>query len=150
MLETHQTDAGPGVASLVGGILEDAQRLVRQEVALAQREIAQSWEKAKMGIVLLAAALAVCGVVGVLLGFMLVKLLQQYLLPSHEWVCFAIVGGVTALLACVLVYCGIRQIGKIHLSLPQTAETLPEDAHAANGAVPGGRLLAEATRKQLP
>ncbi len=139
MSENHQVDAPPGVASLVGGILEDAQKLVRQEVALAQREVAQAWDKAKTGVALLASALAVCSVVGVLLGYMLVRLLQQYLLPNHEWVCFGIVGGLVALFGVVLIYCGLNQINQVHLSLPQTAETLREDAQVVSEPVSGGR-----------
>ncbi len=148
MSENHQVDAQPGVASLVGGILEDAQTLVRQEVALAQREVAQAWDKAKMGVALLASALAVCSVVGVLLGFMLVKLLQQYLLPNHEWACFAIVGGLVALLGGALIYCGLNQINQVHPSLPQTAETLREDAQAVSDAVSGGRPSPHALLKR--
>src|SRR6266436_3000086 len=98
MSDNYQADAEPDIAALVGGILADAQNLVRQEVALAQREVALAWDKAKTGIALLASALAVCGVGGVLLSFMLVKFLQQYLLPNHEWACFGIVGGLVALL----------------------------------------------------
>jgi hypothetical protein len=135
----HQADAQPGVASLVGGILEDAQKLIRQEVALAQREVAQAWDQAKTGVALLASALAVCSVAGVLLGFMLVKLLQQYLLPNHEWACFAIVGALVALLGGPLIYRGLNQINQVHLSLPQTAETLREDVQAVSDAVSGGR-----------
>src|ERR1700731_1277140 len=115
MAENHQADAQPGVAALVGGILEDAQKLVRQEVALAQREVAQAWDKAKTGVVLLASALGVCSVVGVLLSFMLVKLLHQYLLPNHEWACFAIVACLVALLGGALIYCGLKQINQVHL-----------------------------------
>jgi hypothetical protein len=139
MSENHQADVQPGVASLVGGILQDAQKLVRQEVALAQREVGQAWEKAKTGVALLASALAVCIVVGVLLSFMLVKLLQQYLLPNHEWECFAIVGGLVALLGGALIYAGLNQINQVHLSLPQTAETLREDVQAVSDAVSGGQ-----------
>jgi Putative Actinobacterial Holin-X, holin superfamily III len=128
MAENHQADAEPGLAALVGGILEDAQKLVRQEVTLAQREVAQAWDKAKTGVALLASALAVCGVGGVLLSFMLVKFLQQYLLPNHEWACFAIVGGLVALLSGALINRGLNRINQVHLSLPQTAETLREDA----------------------
>src|SRR2546423_3255881 len=98
MSENHLPDARPGVASLVGSIFEDAQRLVRQEVALAQCEVARAWGKAKTGVALLASALAVCSVVGVLLGLMLVRLLQQYLLPNDEWACLGIVAGLVALL----------------------------------------------------
>jgi hypothetical protein len=139
MPENLQADPQPGVASLVGGILEDAQKLVRQEVALARREVVESWEKAKTGAALLASALAVFGVAGVLLGFMLVKLLQQYLLPNHEWACFGIVVGLFALLGSALIYLGLKQINEVHLSLPQTVETLREDAQAVSDAVSGGR-----------
>ncbi|OAI50199.1 hypothetical protein AYO44_05880 [Planctomycetaceae bacterium SCGC AG-212-F19] len=139
MPENLQADAQPGVASLVGGILDDAQKLVRQEVALARREVSQAWDKAKTGGALLASALAVGLVGGVLLGFMLVKLLHQYLLPNHEWACFGIVGGLVALLAGGLVYCGLHQIKQVHLSLPQTAETLREDAQAVSNGLAAGR-----------
>lgn len=147
MSENHQAVEQPGVAALVGGILEDAQKLFRQEVAFAQREIAQTWDKAKMGVALVASALAACSVVGVLLGFMLVRLLQQYLLPNHEWACFAIVGGVVALLSGALLYCGLKQINQVHLSLPQTAETLRADVQAVSDAVSGGRPSTHALLK---
>lgn len=139
MAENHQADAQPGIASLVGGILEDAQKLVRQEVALAQREIAQAWDKAKTGVALLVSALAVGTVVGVLLGVMLAKLLQQYVLPNHEWACFGIAAGLIAPLGGALIYCGFNQINQVHLSLPQTTESLREDAQAVSDAVSGGR-----------
>jgi hypothetical protein len=139
MAENLQADPQPGVGSLVGGILEDAQTLVRQEVALAQREVVETWDKAKTGVALLSSTLAVFGVGGVLLGFMLVKLLHQYLLPNHEWACFGIVGGLVALLAGALFCYGLNQINKVHLSLPQTVESLHEDAQAVSDAVSGGR-----------
>jgi hypothetical protein len=148
MLENHQTDAQPGVAALVGGILGDAQKLVRQEVALAQREVAQAWDKAKTGGALLASALTILGVGGVLLGFMLVRLLQQYLLPNHDWVSFGVVGGLTALLGGVLLYCGLNKVNQVDLSLPQTADSLRDDAQAVSDAVSGGRPSPHALLKR--
>jgi len=148
MSENHQADAQPGVASLVGGILEDAQKLLRQEVALAQREVAEGWDKAKTGVALLSSALAVLAVGGVLLGFMLVTLLQQYLLPNHEWACFGIVGGLVALLGGALLYRGRTEINEVHLPLQQTAETLREDAQAVKDAVSGGRSPTHALLKR--
>jgi Putative Actinobacterial Holin-X, holin superfamily III len=148
MSENHQADAPPGVAALVGGILEDAQKLVRQEVALAQREVALTWDKAKMGVALLAGALTVCSVAGVLLGFMVVRLLYQYLLPNHEWACFAIAGCLVALIGGALIYCGLKQISQVHLSLPQTAETLREDVQAVSDAMSGGRPSPHALLKR--
>lgn len=139
MLENHQTDAQPGVASLVGGILDDGQKLVRQEIALARREVTESWDKAKMGVALFGSALAFFGAGGVLLGHLLVKLLHQYLLPNHEWACFGIVVGLFACLGSALAYLGLKQINEVHLSLPQTAETLGEGAQLVSDTVSGGR-----------
>ena len=142
MAENHQADSQPSVASLVGGILQDGQKLVRQEIALARREVAEACDKATTGIALLSSAFAVCGVGGVLLGFMLVKLLHQFLLPNHEWACFAIVGLLFALLGGVLVHCGIKKLKEVNLSFPQTTETLREDAQALSAAVSEGRSAA--------
>src|ERR1700733_6922026 len=105
MPENLHVDPQPSVVSLVGGILEDAQKLVRQEIALARCEVAETADKAKTGVALLSSALVVCTVGGVLLGFMLVKVLHQFLLPNHEWACFGIVGAAVALVGGVLVLC---------------------------------------------
>ena len=142
MPDIHLADPQPSVASLVGGILEDAQTLVRQEVALARREVAESCDKAQTGVALLSSALTVCGVGGVMLAFMLETLLHQFLLPNHEWACFGIVGVVSALVGGALFYCGREKIKEVHLSLPQTAETLRDDAQAVGAAVAEGRTAA--------
>jgi hypothetical protein len=139
MPENLQVDPQPGVASLVGGILEDGQKLVRQEIALAQHEVAGAWDKAKTGAVVLSSALALFAVGGVLLGFMVVKLLHLYLLPNYEWVCFGIGGALFVLLAGALLFRGVDQINKVHVSLPQTAETLTADAQLARNGLSGGR-----------
>ena len=78
---------------------------------------------------------------------MLVKLLHQYLLPNHEWACFGIVGGLVGLLGGVLVLCGLNQINQVHLSLPQTAETLRR-TQAVSDAVSGGRPSAHPLLKR--
>ena len=139
MAENHPVDPQPSVASLVGGIFEDGQKLVRQEVALARREVAETCEKAKEGVALLSSAHAVCVVAGVFIGFMLVNLLSQFVLPNHDWACFGIVGALFAVLAGALVYWGRRKISEVHWSLPQTAETLRDDAEAVGDAVSEGR-----------
>jgi protein-S-isoprenylcysteine O-methyltransferase Ste14 len=139
MPENLQTDLQPGVASLVGGILDDAQKLVRQELALAKREVMEAWAKTKTVAALLVSAFAVLTVGGILLSFMLVHLLHQYWLPNHEWACFAIVGVLVTLFGGALVYGALKQFGEVHLSLPQTVETLRADGQAVSAAVSGGR-----------
>jgi hypothetical protein len=138
MSENHQAGSQPAVASMVGGVLEDAQKLFRQEIALAQREVTQAWDKGKAAAALFASALVVFNVGGVLLGIMLAKLLLL-LLPNHEWACFGIVGGLVALLSGPLIYCGLHRINEVHVSLPQTTETLREDVPAVSDAVSEGR-----------
>lgn len=138
MSENHQAGSQPGVASMVGGIVEDVQKLVRQEIALAQREVAQAWDKGKTAAALFGSAVVVLNVGGVLLGIMLAKLLV-HLLPNHEWACYGIVGGVVVLLGGALIYYGLNRINEVHVSLPQTAETLREDVQGVSDAVSGGR-----------
>jgi Putative Actinobacterial Holin-X, holin superfamily III len=147
MSENHQAGSQPGVASMVGGILEDAQKLVRQEIALAQREVAQAWDKGKTAAALLASALVVFNVGGVLLGVMLAKLLS-HLLPNHEWACFGIVGGLVALLGGALFYHGVHRISEVHLSLPQTVESLREDVQAVSAAVSGDQASTDPLLKR--
>jgi len=139
MPENLHADAQPGVASLAGGILEDAQKLIRQELALARREVSNAWDKAKTGAALIVSALPILVMGGILLVIMLVKLLHQYLLPDHEWACFGIVGGLLALLGGTLAVRGLKQINKIRLKLPQTIESLNHQSPLIGNGVSGGR-----------
>jgi putative superfamily III holin-X len=124
MPENLPADAPPGVAALVSGILEDAQKLVRQEIALARREVANAWDRAQMGVALILSAIPILIMGGILLVIMLVKLLHQYVLQNQEWACFAIVGGVLALLGGMLIFAGLKQLNRIRSMLPQTMEPL--------------------------
>jgi Putative Actinobacterial Holin-X, holin superfamily III len=148
MPENLQADPQPGVAKLVGGILEDAQKLVRQEVGLAQREVVQAWDKARTGAALLGSALAVFCVAGVMLSFMVVKLLQQYLLPGHEWACFGIVAVLMATLGAPLICWGLKQVSEVQVSLPQTVQILDEDAQAVSDSVSKGRYSVDTLLKR--
>ena len=124
MPENVQSEA-PSMASLVGGIITDAQRLVRQEVALARREMQVELDKAKGASVALALG-AGCAMLGTLfLGFTVVYLLN---LALPLWVSFLIVGGVLAIAGAILLFAGIQQVRQISLVPPQTAETLQENA----------------------
>ncbi len=88
---------------------------------------------------LLSSALAIFVVGGVLAGVMIAKFLHQYALPNQEWACFGIACGSFVLLGAALIYCGIQQVKKIHVSLPQSVETLHGDVPAPNGALSASR-----------
>jgi uncharacterized membrane protein YqjE len=121
----------------VGGIIEDTQQLIRQEAALARREVKEEWDKTKEAAGLMAGGLTVFAVVAVLSSFTLVKLLQQYVLPNHEWACFAIVTVVFALGGGLLVYAAMARFNQVHM-MPQTVESLRQDVEAVSSAVGGG------------
>lgn len=133
MPEHFQADAPPEVAALVSGILEDAQKLVRQEIALARREVANAWDRAQMGVVLILSAIPILIMGGVLLTITLVKLLHQYVLPDQEWACFAIMGGMLAILGGTLVCRGLKQLSRIRSMLPQTMEPLNPQSPPGDG-----------------
>jgi hypothetical protein len=125
MPENVQSDA-PSMASLIGGIIQDAQRLVRQEVALARREMQVELDKAKTASVALGIGAGLCMLGAVFLCLMVVFLLHELdALPI--WVSFLIVGGVLAIGGAIGLFVGIQQVRTISLVPPETAETLQEN-----------------------
>ena len=125
MPENVQSDA-PSMASLVGGIITDATRLVRQEIALARREVQAELDKAKVASVSLAIGAGLSMFGAIFLGLMVVFLLHE-VGGLALWASFLIVGGVVAVAGAILLYAGIREVSKISLVPPQTAETLQEN-----------------------
>jgi hypothetical protein len=136
MAENTQADANQGIASLVGGLIEDSQRLFKQEVALARHELQEQWDKAKAAGAMLSSGLAVLALAGILFGIMIADLLRLTGLP--EWACYAITAGAFALIGGALVASGITKLNQVSLVPPQTAETLREDVQALGTAVTTG------------
>jgi hypothetical protein len=121
-----QTESPPSVASLVGGIIEDAQRLVQQELRLARRELQTEWDKTKVAAMSIMIGMAVCVLGGVFLGSMLVYLLHELVgLPLYA--SYGIVGGVLAVIGGIIFYGGYQKAGEVSVVPPQTAETMREN-----------------------
>jgi hypothetical protein len=135
MPDNTPAGAPPSLASLFGGLIEDTQQLVRQEVALARREMQEEWTKAKDGGALLGGALVLFALVGVLFGFTLVELLHQYVLPQHLWACHAIVMVLFAVGGGLLFYAARAKLDQVHLVPPQSADSLRKDVQAVTSAV---------------
>jgi uncharacterized membrane protein YqjE len=115
----------PSLASLVSGIVNDVQQLVRQEINLARTEVKQEWDKAKTAAGALMAGMVLLGVGGVLLCFMLVYLIHSF--DVALWACFLIVGGLLVLTGAVLAGIGYSQASRVNVIPPQTAQTLKEN-----------------------
>jgi uncharacterized protein (DUF983 family) len=123
MPENVQSDA-PSMASLVGGIIQDAERLVRQEIALARREMQVELDKAKEAGAALAVGLG-CALLGAICLTFTVVYALNLVLPL--WASFLIVGGALAVVGGILLAAAREKVRGISLVPPQTAETLQEN-----------------------
>jgi len=128
-------DAPPSVATLMGGVIEDLQQLIRQEATLARRELQDEWTKAKEGGILMGGAIALFALVGVLFGFTLVELVHQYLLPNQLWACFAIVTALFGGAGAILFFAAQARLERVHLVPPQSAASIRQDVEAVAAAV---------------
>src|SRR5437899_1752724 len=132
MPENLNMEAPSSMASLVGGIINDAQALIRQEVALARREIQEELLKAKVAAISFAIGMAVAVLGGLMFIFMLVHLLHQLTGFRDEaavplWGCFGIVGVVFAAAGAILFVVAKNKVTQINLVPPKTVETMKEN-----------------------
>jgi len=117
----------PTLAQLLSGLVSDAKQLLRQEVALAKHEIQEEVRKTKVAALSLGVGIGIAALGGLLLIIMLVHLLNA-LTDLPLWACYAIVGGICALVGVVLFYMGKNQIARVGIVPQQTVETMRENA----------------------
>lgn len=115
----------PTFAELATGIVDDAQRLMRQEVTLVRREMQDAWDKAREAAFALAggATLALLG--GTLLGFAVVYALHEYAQWSRAG-SFALVGAVFTVIGGALAYFAAQKAKEVSLLPRQAIETITE------------------------
>ena len=119
-------DSEPTLAQLVNSLMSDATLLLRQELALAKHEILEEARKTKTAVVCLGAGIGIAAISGLLFIVMLVHLLRE-LTAWPMWVCYAVVGGVFAIVAGVLLYRGKQQVSQIDMVPQHTVETMKEN-----------------------
>jgi hypothetical protein len=128
MAHDLQGTPDPGMASLVGGIVNDVQVLIKQELALVKREVTDELHKAKEVVILLGIGLGSAALGSILLIFMLVHLLHW---ASSErlplWSCYGIVGAAVMILAGILLFLGKRRAGDVRLMPEQTIATMKDN-----------------------
>ncbi len=118
-------ESAPSMSSLVGGIINDAQQLIRQELTLARREMQDELTKAKTAAVSMAAGAGLAALGGVLFSLMFVHLLA--LTPIPLWGCYAIVAGVVTAIGVGLLLAGRTKVSEVSVIPPQTAQTMKEN-----------------------
>ena len=114
------------MTGLVSGIVNDAQELIKQQLALFRRELEDGVRRAKLAVVFLAVGAGIFGLGGILLCFTLVHLLSWAARELPLWACYCIVGTPIALFGAGLLFAGIRQF-RSSLMPEQSAEALKEN-----------------------
>jgi uncharacterized membrane protein YqjE len=112
--------AEPSASALVGGILTDAENLLKQQLELFRVELQQDVNKARGAApaVLAGGGLALIG--SILLGFTLAYLLQALVPNMPLWGCFGVVG--------LLLFAVGAALVSVTMSRFRTLNPLPEQA----------------------
>jgi Na+/melibiose symporter-like transporter len=117
----------PSVATLLSGIVVDAQELVRQEIALARQEIREELTTAKDAGIKLAVAGGVLAVGGLFLLVTLALGLAD-LFNWSPWAGFGLVGVVLAIAGYIMLTAAQKRIKEVKPVPEKTIETLKENA----------------------
>ena len=128
----------PSMASLVGGIVHDAQVLLKQEMALAKCELANEFRMAKQAAITLGIGIGIAAFGALLLLIMLVYLLHWALserLPL--WSCFGIVGAILTILGAALFSLSERRAGRLRLLPEQSRATMKDNVAWINNRMSG-------------
>jgi Putative Actinobacterial Holin-X, holin superfamily III len=124
-----QTSSEQSVTGLLTGIVNDAQRLINQQLTLFQHELKKDVREAKEGLPALGIGLGVVMVAGILLGFTLVYLLALIPglnTPDRLWACYAIVTAVFGIVGGVLLFTAVKKFEQLPMS-EQAVEATKEN-----------------------
>jgi hypothetical protein len=111
MADDVHTSTEPSLATLVTGITEDLQQLIRQQATLIRQEVQEDIRKSKEGVMAFALGGFAAAIAVVLLAFTIVYALATTGLPL--WACFLIVTGIFVVLAAALILAGKQKFDSI-------------------------------------
>jgi hypothetical protein len=115
------------ITSLVTGIINDAQELFKQQLALVRSEIRSDLQRTREAVQAIAIGAGIAVIAVILLSFMLVYLLGWAVEALPLWACFAIVGGVFAVISAVLIFAGVRKFRSFNPLPDQSLDALREN-----------------------
>ena len=126
------TENQPSMTELVRGIVDDAQQLIKQQVAMVRAEIRQDMQKTKEAVLSLAAGVGVAVLGVILLCFMLVHLIHRLAGAGDPasvplWACFGIIGGLLTAVGAVLIFLGIQKFNSFNPLPDESAKALEEN-----------------------
>jgi len=118
----------PSLSSLVGGIVDDAQKLIENQIALLALDIRKDVREGKETAMALGAGIGLASAGGLFLMFMLVHLLEWVARPSLElWVCYGIVGAVVTAVGVAFYFRGKQKLEHLNVVPEEAAQGLKEN-----------------------
>lgn len=117
----------PSVSRLVSGIVDDAQRLFKQQAELLKLDIRKDLREAKEAGLSLGLGGALLAAGGFLLLFMLVHLLSWAVPAIPLWGSFGIVGGTLAVAGAGALWRGREKLDNLNPLPEESAEGLKEN-----------------------
>jgi len=121
------TGTEPSMSSLLTGLINDGQELLKQQLTLFKHEVEDDFRKTRAASAALVGGALVALIGGVLLSLSLVHLLG-WLLPTWPlWVCYLVVGGVIAAVGYGLVSAAWNQFQSFNPLPDKTAQALQEN-----------------------
>jgi len=127
MATNVHSDHDVSLTSLVTGIVNDVQELMKQQFALFQAELKEDMRKTAEASTALGVGMAVTLVGSILLCFTLVYLLSWAFPTAPLWVWFAVVGGVVTAVGAGLVYTAYVKFHSFNPLPDKTAQALKEN-----------------------
>jgi hypothetical protein len=124
MANDVHTGTEPSLTGLVTGIINDAQELLKQQLALFKQEVKDDFRKTKDASLAISVGLGILVMGGILLALMLVHLVNLVL---PQWASYAIIGGLFAACGGALFYAGKRQLDSFNPLPDQTVGALKEN-----------------------
>jgi len=122
----HDTTSSSSVASLLAGIVNDAQELIKQQLALFKHEFRQDLKRAEEIVLSFALALPCVLVGSILLCLMVVALLHEQG-GLQWWASFGIVGGVILVVGVALALVARQRLEAFTPLSDPSAEALKEN-----------------------
>jgi len=115
------------VSELVGGIIDDAQKLLRQQLDLFQVELKHDAKRYLTESIWLAASLVACLAGGIVLIMALGYFLSWMWPALTDWGGLAIAGGAVTILGAAMANITLKQIHALDPPLDQSVEGLKEN-----------------------
>jgi hypothetical protein len=127
MAQDSSSRSETSVATLIGGIVNDAKDLLINEFTIAKLEIQQEMRKTKSAAIAFAVGAGVLGIGGLFLLLMCVHGVAV-LLDIPLWGSYGLVGGILLLVGVILLVRGKHTAEQIDVIPPKTASTLRDNA----------------------